>query len=193
MKNKSKDIINFLAEAGQLKRVKRSGWWVVGIKDPESVAEHCFRTAIIGYLLAKKENVDPYEVLLIALFHDTHEARTNDLHKIGLKYFDFKPIEKKIAHEQLSLTDNNVQKELSAILSAYSLQKSKAAIIARDADILECILQGKEYLDQGMTQAKSFLSAGKKYLKTKSAKLLYQQILKWNYKNWWLHLTKFTR
>ncbi len=35
-----KDIIKYLYEIGQMKRVQRSGWWLVGIINPESVAEH---------------------------------------------------------------------------------------------------------------------------------------------------------
>ena len=41
------------------KRVKRSGWWVAGIDDPESVAEHSYRTALLGYILASLEGADP--------------------------------------------------------------------------------------------------------------------------------------
>jgi putative hydrolase of HD superfamily len=29
------DIAKYLYEIGQLKRVKRSGWWMAGITDPE--------------------------------------------------------------------------------------------------------------------------------------------------------------
>ena len=53
--------LNFFAEAGLLKRVKRSGWWVAGIENPETVAEHCFRCAVIGYYIAHCEGVDPYQ------------------------------------------------------------------------------------------------------------------------------------
>lgn len=193
MSKTTKGLVNFLAEIGQLKRVKRSGWWVAGIKDPESVAEHCLRTAIIGYILARMEKVEPYQVILTILFHDTHEARTNDLHKISLNYFDYKSAEKKIISEQLKALHTTLRQEISAVLKAYHTQKSKQAIIARDADILECILQAKEYLGQGYTQAKNFLSAGKKHLKTKSAQQLFKQILTWNYQDWWLHLAKFSR
>jgi putative hydrolases of HD superfamily len=34
------NIAKYLYEIGQLKRVKRSGWWMAEIVDPESVAEH---------------------------------------------------------------------------------------------------------------------------------------------------------
>jgi putative hydrolase of HD superfamily len=193
MSKNTKALINFLAEIGQLKRVKRSGWWVAGIKYPESVAEHCLRTAIIGYIIARMEKVEPYQVILTILFHDTHEARTNDLHKISLNYFDFRSAEKKIIKEQLNALHATLRQEISALLKEYHAQKSKQSIIARDADILECILQAKEYLGQGYTQAKNFLSVGKKHLKTKSAQQLFKSILTWNYQDWWLHLAKFSR
>jgi putative hydrolase of HD superfamily len=61
------DILNFISEAGLLKRTPRSGWFVAGIKNPESVAEHSFRCAVIGYCLAKMEDADPYQVLLMTL------------------------------------------------------------------------------------------------------------------------------
>ena len=52
-------LTNFLYEMGLLKRYKRTGWLVAGVDNPESIAEHSFRTAIIGYLLALMEGADP--------------------------------------------------------------------------------------------------------------------------------------
>src|SRR5215469_9736084 len=51
--------VRYLYEVGQLKLSKRTGWWHAGVPDPESVAEHTFRTAIIGYVLAVLEDADP--------------------------------------------------------------------------------------------------------------------------------------
>ena len=34
-------------ETGLLKLSKRTGWWLCGVKDPESIAERSFRTAIM--------------------------------------------------------------------------------------------------------------------------------------------------
>lgn len=192
-KTKAKDIINFLAEAGQLKRVKRSGWWVIGIKDPESVADHCFRCAVLGYILARMEKADPYRVLLMSLFNDIHEARINDLHKMGHRYINFKSAERKVHKEQLKLFPAFIRKEFSALRNDYDRQYSQEAIIARDADILECIIQAKEYLDFGFKQAKSFIEVGRKFLRTKSAKLIVNGMDSWDHKEWWLHLKKFKR
>lgn len=52
-------MAKYLYEMGQLKRVKRSGWWMAGITDTESVVEHSFRTAMLGYILASLERADP--------------------------------------------------------------------------------------------------------------------------------------
>ncbi|CAM5298637.1 HD domain-containing protein [Streptomyces californicus] len=36
----AKGAAGFLLEMGMLKRAKRSGWWIAGVKDPETIAEH---------------------------------------------------------------------------------------------------------------------------------------------------------
>ena len=36
----NKNIINFIFELKQLSRIKHEGWKIIGIEDPESVADH---------------------------------------------------------------------------------------------------------------------------------------------------------
>ncbi|MEW9510166.1 HD domain-containing protein [Streptomyces bacillaris] len=48
----------FLYEAGTLKHARRTGWWMAGVRDPESVAEHSWRTALIATIIAKLEGAD---------------------------------------------------------------------------------------------------------------------------------------
>ena len=186
-------LLDFLAEAGQLKRVKRSGWWVTGIKDPESVAEHCFRCAVIGYLIAKAEKADVYQVLLMCLFNDIHEARINDLHKVGHRYIDFKKAEDKAYSGQISALPGPMRLEMAGLRSEYNNQLSREAVIARDADILECILQAKEYLDAGNPNTRSFMSVGNKYLKSAFARELFFRLKKWDSTRWWRELAVFER
>lgn len=38
-------VANFAHEMGVLERLRRAGWWQVGVRDPESVAEHSLRVA----------------------------------------------------------------------------------------------------------------------------------------------------
>lgn len=67
-------IAHFLYEMGALKRLPRSGWLIAGVAAPESIAEHSFRTAILGWLLAHMEGADPARTALLCLFHASRPA-----------------------------------------------------------------------------------------------------------------------
>ena len=185
--------LNFFAEAGLLKRIKRSGWWVAGIKDPETVAEHCFRCAVIGYYIAHCEGVDPYKVVTMTLFNDIHEARINDLHKMGHHYIEFRDAEKKVFADQMAQLDKRVKEALQSMRSDYEGQVSRESIIARDADILECLIQAKEYVDLGHPVARTFFKRAPDYLKSVTAKKLWQKALSWDSHEWWQNVVKFER
>lgn len=62
-------IVDYFFEAGTLKRAKRTGWWVAGIKDPESIAEHSHRVALISADLAITEGADPAKARASGLRH----------------------------------------------------------------------------------------------------------------------------
>lgn len=194
-KNASPEIsaLNFFAEAGLLKHVKRSGWWVAGIKDPETVAEHCFRCAVIGFYLAHMEKVDPYKVVTMTLFNDIHEARINDLHKMGHHYIDFRDAEKRVFADQTDPLDEKVKFDLRRFREEYDGQTSRESIVARDADILECLVQAKEYYDAGHEKAKKFFRRAPGFLKTKSAQALWDKVLEWDTSTWWENVVKFER
>lgn len=186
-------ILRLLLEAGLLKNIRRSGWWVLGIKYPETVAEHCFRTALIGYLLAKKENVDPYPVVLMGLCNDLHEARINDLHKMGQRYINFSAAEKKVFGEQIKGLPESIYSELKELQADLRTQGTKEALLARDADILECLLQAKEYYEQGAKLAKNFFRKAPGHLKSASAKELWKLIKTSSIDSWWMRLSEFKR
>lgn len=78
--------MSFLYEMGMLKRARRTGWWIAGVRDPESIAEHSFRTAITGTVLAAMEGADPARVALMCVLHDTQETRVGDIPHIGRRY-----------------------------------------------------------------------------------------------------------
>ena len=190
---KSNPSLDFFAEAGLLKRVKRSGWWVAGIENPESVADHCFRCAVIGFYMAHEEGADPYRVLAMTLFNDIHEARINDLHKMGHYYIDFKDAEKRVFKDQAAPLPPKVRDALVDIRGDYDTQKTHEALIARDADILECLVQAKEYVDNGHPVAKKFLQRAPGFLRTRTAKALWKDLQTWDSTLWWENVVKFER
>lgn len=66
--------------AGRLKRLPRTGWVTSGVRDPESVAEHSFRLAVLALAVAGKVGADPLEAAAIALVHDLAESVVGDHH-----------------------------------------------------------------------------------------------------------------
>jgi len=185
--------LDFFAEAGLLKRVKRSGWWVAGLDNPESVAEHSFRAAVIGFYIAHKEGIDPGRVLAMTLFNDIHEARINDLHKMGHYYIDFRAAEKKVFKDQVAPLADKVRAPLEDIRGDYDAQRSPEAVAARDADILECLVQAKEYMHNGYPVAHKFLKRAPGFLKTRTARDLWEALQSWDSTVWWENVVKFER
>ncbi len=194
---KSRDagsLLDLTGEAGILKAVRRSGWWMLGMKNAESVADHSFRAALLAYLLAKMEKADPYEPVMIALINDLHEARINDLHKVGHRYIDFRTAEWKASKEQLSSLPEPIRKEMGRWVFELLNQSTRAAVIARDADILECMIQGKEYADQNHhPRAIDWMKRPAHLLRTPSAKRLARRLKTWKSDRWWQNLVKLDR
>jgi len=186
-------VLDFISEAGMLKQVKRSGWAVLGIKDAESVADHSFRCAVIGYMLAHMEKASPYKVLRMTLFNDMPEARITDLHKMAQRYVDARPHEDRAFYDQLQCLPEPVRDELSCLHKEFRRQDTRESIIARDADILECLIQAKEYYSQGFLTASKFMKKAPGFLRTKSAKKLWRSARVADLNKWWFRLSDFNR
>lgn len=186
-----RNLINFFYEIGVLKNIKRSGWWIAGIKDPESVAEHSYRAAIIAYVLAKVEGANAEKAALICLFHDIGESRVGDVNKVNARYLDFKDAEKKAVKEQVSKLPENIKDEIASFFSEINEKKTKEGIIAHDAEQLECAIQAKEYLEIGYKSTADWIKNVKNNrLITKTAKDLLETMEKTNSTEWWHGLKK---
>ena len=180
-----KDIAKFLYEMGQLKRVKRSGWWIAGVKDPESVAEHTFRTAVIAYLLARLEGADTGKAVLMALFHDLPEARTNDAHRIVRRYADWRDVDQKAMSEQGKRLPGEVANQVISLFEEFEKEVSSEAKVVRDADLLECIVQAREYQTLGYHDVVDWIFNARAALRTESAKEIAEECLETEPKEWW--------
>jgi len=180
-----KDIAKFIYEMGQLKRVKRSGWWIAGIENPESVAEHSFRTIFIASILAQLEGVNLEKVVLMALSHDMAEARTNDAHRIVRRYVDWKNVDGKVVKEQSIRLPNEIAGRIIFLFEELEKGVSPEARIVRDADLLECLVQAREYQALGCRDVADWISNAQAALTTESAKKLAVECIKTEPKEWW--------
>ncbi|MFH0817434.1 MAG: HD domain-containing protein [Candidatus Micrarchaeota archaeon] len=172
-------IADFIFEAGMLKDTPRSGWLTIGIKNPESVAEHSFRTGIIGLILAKLEGANEEKVMKLCLLHDLEETRLGDLHSVNKLYLK----ETKSACEDVFL-GLFCEKEFIGLAKELKGMKTKEAVIAKDADRLEMVFQAKEYSDQGKKYIEDWIKSGMSGLSTKSAKRIAKEALLRDSRKW---------
>ncbi len=167
----SQGTASFLMEMGMLKRAKRSGWWIAGVKDPETIAEHSFRTAVVGAVLAMMEGADPAKVALLCTFHDTQETRIGDIPHIGRRYLTASSNEK-VTEDQVSAAHPAVLAGIQAIVEEYENAESLEVTVAHDADKLECLIQAVEYREQGYKNVQPWIDSSLGSLKTESARVL---------------------
>ncbi|AEB43769.1 HD domain-containing protein [Micromonospora maris] len=160
--------IRFIFEAGVLKRAARTGWWFAGIKHPESIAEHSFRTALIGMMLAAMEGADPARVSMLCVLHDTQETRITDIPHIAKRYLTAAP-NTTVTADQVAACPPAVADLINAAVAEYEAGETPEAIVARDADKLECLIQAVEYRHQGIDNVQRWIDSSRTALKTTSA------------------------
>jgi putative hydrolase of HD superfamily len=139
------------------------------------------------------EDIPPYKVLMMTLFNDLAEARINDMHKVAGRYLNVKEAEKKAFSEQIEPLDKNTREEMKDLKEEYDKQETPESLIARDADILECLIQAKEYSDIGLSNAEKFFKKAPEHLATESARELWEEAKAWDSNAWWEKLGKFER
>ncbi|WP_406512701.1 HD domain-containing protein [Streptomyces sp. NBC_00161] len=169
-------VARFLYEAGTLKHTRRTGWWMAGVNAPESVAEHSWRTSLIASVIAKLEGADPARAAFLAVWHDTQETRTGDVNHLGKKYAPAGDPQAVTADQTAGMPDV-LASAIRELVAEYEAKDSPEAVCARDADKLECMLQGIEYKAQGYENAQRWIDNSRARLTTGTGRRLADELL----------------
>ncbi|NUW30770.1 HD domain-containing protein [Nonomuraea sp. SMC257] len=176
-------LTGLLYEMGLLKRYKRTGWLVAGVRDPESIADHSFRTAVIAGVIAALEGGDPQRAAFMSLFHDSQETRITDIPYVAKRYLTA-PANEDVTADQTRDVPEAVAAMLRGAIAEYEEKVSLEAVCARDADKLECLLQAVEYREQGHQNVQPWIDSSLAALKTATAKRLADEALRTNTLDW---------
>lgn len=176
-------VVDYFFELGVLKRAKRTGWWIAGIREPESIAEHSFRVGVIGAVLAMMEGSDPGKVALMCLFHDTQETRIGDIPYVGRAYVRATD-NVDVTADQVADCPGAVRDGVRAIVDEYEHGNSVHVLVAKDADKLECLFQALEYKEQGSTTVQAWIDNMLASLTTASARRLAARALTADSQRW---------
>lgn len=151
-------VVAFAYEMGVLKRLRRAGWWHVGVRDPESVAEHSLRVAQLAALIASEEGGDPARAAYLGLWHDSQETRIGDIPHCAKPYMDVASNER-ITEDQTAVLPDNAAKSIREAVLEYETAESIEARCAKDADRLECLMQAVEYRETGYQRVDGWIES----------------------------------
>ncbi len=142
----AKEYLGFFKTAGRLKDEPRRGWILkLGVGNPESVADHTCRTALMAMVYSDLRGLDTERVLKMALIHDLPEALVGDSipgertrrQKLTLESAAMKKI--------LVVLPPERRKEYWAIWLEFTHGESEEARLVRQVDKLEMAVQASEY------------------------------------------------
>ena len=138
MRHANASLLDLLLELQTLDRVPRSGYFLRGISDCESVSEHTFHLAMLVWLLAGE----------LALMHDLAELRIGDLPRTATTYL---PAEVKHAAERRAAADilAPADPRANALYEEYEEGSSTEALFVRACDKLQLMIKVTVYESWG--------------------------------------------
>ena len=182
-------VLDFIEEVGVLKNLPRTGWRFRGIKDAESIADHCYRVSLLSMILAdvlteQEVPLDVEKVMRLALLHEVAEARIGDLPFPALKYIseEVKTTGERAAVESMFEHFGPLQQKYMQLWEEFEKGTSIEGKLVRAADKLELMIQVLEYekigyrsLDKFWTNPWNFRSFDDSPLIQEIIDLLYQR------------------
>jgi len=147
--NLEEAILKYAHDVGKAKRLNRTGWKEkVGVKSPESVAEHMYRTAVIAMALSDLAGLNTERVLKMTLLDDLAETVVGDLTPAQKKARGFaksKHQEERALQQILSSLPKLLREEYTRIWREAQSLKSREARLVKSSDKLEMAIQALEY------------------------------------------------
>ena len=160
---KAEAILSFIEEIGILKSLPITGWLIHGIKNGESIADHCYRMTLLSMLLAdtlvaKGMKLDTEKVMRLSLLHEIAEARIGDIPFTVLTYI---PEEVKEIGERKAVTSmlekfGSIGKWYQELWEEFEQNETIEAKLVRAADKLELMIQVLEYEKLGYQSLNQF-------------------------------------
>ncbi|SNX81738.1 uncharacterized protein MEPE_00443 [Melanopsichium pennsylvanicum] len=140
--------LKFMHVVEQLKTNKRTGWMHHRVPQPESIADHMYRMAILSILCPEERDVDLGKCVQLAVVHDLAEAEVGDLtpldgvdkkekmrrEKEAIQYF---------VHDLLGSSAAGLR--IEALWEEYEARETKESKLVKDLDRFELGLQAVEY------------------------------------------------
>lgn len=148
-----KEVLKFMHTVEHLKTKKRTGWYHHRIDQPESIADHMYRMAVLSMLLPD-HNLDIGKCVQLCLVHDLAEALTGDITPLDKVTKEEKLKREKEAIEEIvdgQLAGSKAGKRILDLWNEYEDRETIESKTVKDLDRFELALQGVEYEERFQT------------------------------------------
>lgn len=145
-------MLEMLLRAIELKDQPRSGWQLRGVRAPESVADHCWSTALLCLLYADAAGVDRALAIEIALVHDLAEAITGDIPARADERDRTVSLRQKAELERAAIAEllaDVPDRRIGELWQMYEARANAEARFVREMNLIDMCLQALKYELEG--------------------------------------------
>lgn len=172
------EVLRFLRLAGRLKETARAGWGLRGIGDPESVADHSFRVALLALVLSRGADppLDRERCVAMALTHDLAESMVGDITPYdGVSTGEKNRREREAMQRLATLLGDD---EPLRLWEEYQAAATAEARFVKDLDRLETVLQAAEYEEARGAELAEFREMGERRAWLPATRPVYDALLR---------------
>lgn len=171
-------IVDFFVAAAGLKSVPRQGWIDrLGMKNPESVADHSYLTSLMSLVLSESLDLDAMKVVKMSLLHDLAESKTGDLTPARASGQEKKDAEDAAMDEILKDLPERIRRSYRDVWREFRDGVSEEARFVHEVDKLEMALQAAIYSgDTGIESVRPFIESAKSAVQNRHLRDLLGQI-----------------
>lgn len=143
-------VLDCIAELHNLTRLPRTGWIMAGVKDAESVGDHCYEAALLALLMSRffDEPVDIGRVITMLLVHEIGETRLTDLPRRAGPYI--KSAKNDAEHAIAADVLAGVAEDLLEVMEEFHERKTPEARLAEAAEELQIIFSALMYAKENV-------------------------------------------
>ena len=180
MTSESRGIIGFLYETGLLKRCPRTGWWLAASGPERSPSTPSAPASSPGSSRAWKAPT------ISARVSGRARLPGNPYHRPAApdQRYVTATANEQVTSEQVRRLPPAIASMIGSAVTEYETGETLEARCARDADKLECLLQAREYEDQGHRNVQPWIDSSIASLHTPAAKQLAHEALAQNSLDW---------
>ncbi|CRK90832.1 CLUMA_CG004522, isoform A [Clunio marinus] len=146
MQTNYRDYVKFLELVGNVKQLKRTGWVLRNVREPETVAAHMYRMSLLSFLIPESSALDQIKCMKLALIHDLAEAIVGDITPYcGIAREEKQRREHEAIIEISSLVPKISGEEILKLFEEYESQQTPESQWVKDCDRYDMIQQAFEY------------------------------------------------